>query len=247
MQFISDFFGYLLGSIFIMCSSYPLSIILLTILVKTVLVPLSIYQYRYQKSMNAVQPKMKELQDKYKNDKEALNVKMMELYKEHKVNPFAGCLPLIIQMPIFIALFNALREPAKYVFHNNAVLAQQALGQKFFWITDLSKPDFLGNVLSVQGFLATMPGILPLFAALTTYLQMKTMNMGNHSQDNQAMNDQMKMMANMMPIVILVTGYQMPAGLMIYWSISNVYQIAQQYLTNVIAEKSLVKSTKTLK
>lgn len=223
----------MLGTIFNYVKDYPIAIIILTIVVKTILIPLAVSQFRYTKRMSVIQPLMKELQEKYKNDKEALNVKTMELYKEHKVNPFAGCLPILIQLPIFIALFNTLKDPMKYVFHGDKVLGAQALGQHFFWITDLSKPDFISNVIPLTGFMGNLPGVLPILSAVTTYWQMATMNTG------QQQNDQMKMMSQMMPIVILVTGYTMPAGLMIYWTVSNIYQIVQQYIITNAADKSV--------
>lgn len=232
-KLISGIFGSMLGMIYEYVKNYPVSIIILTIVVKTILIPLAISQFKYTKNMNMIQPMMKEIQEKYKNDKEAMNVKMMELYKEHKVNPFSGCLPILIQLPIFIALFNTLKEPLKYVFSGDKIVAAQALGQHFFWITDLSKPDFISNVIPVTGMLGSLPGILPILSALTTYWQMASMNKGQQQQ-----NEQMKMMTQMMPIVILVTGYTMPAGLMIYWTVSNVYQIAQQYLITKFADKS---------
>lgn len=232
-KLISGIFGTMLGVIYGFFKNYPVSIIILTIVVKTILIPLAVSQYRYTKNMNVIQPMMKELQEKYKNDKEALNVKMMELYKEHKVNPFSGCLPILIQLPIFIALFNTLKNPLKFVFNGDTVLAAQALGQHFFWITDLSKPDFISNVIPLTGMLGSLPGILPILSALTTYWQMASMNKGTQQQ-----NDQMKMMTQMMPIVILVTGYTMPAGLMIYWTVSNIYQIVQQHMISNFADKS---------
>ncbi|MGB3367596.1 MAG: YidC/Oxa1 family membrane protein insertase [Acidaminobacteraceae bacterium] len=233
MSYFSGVFGSLLGFIYGTVGSYGVAIILLTIIIKVLLLPLSISQIKQTKKMSLVQPKLKELQAKYKNDKEALNAKTLELYSEHKMNPLSGCLPLLIQFPILIGLFGTLREPITHVFNGDAAMATQALSQGFLWMSDLSVPDMLGNVIpSLSGIMATLPGILPIVAAITTYFQMASANSGQQ-------NDQMKMMATMMPIMILVIGRTMSGGLVIYWTVSNVFQMFQQLLiTKLIKEES---------
>ncbi len=233
MDFIYQGLGALLGGVYGFVGSYWLAIVIFTLIVKIVLVPLSFKQIQSTKAMNDIQPKLKQLQEKYKNDKETLNVKMMELYKEHNINPLAGCLPLIIQMPVLFGLFGVLRNPAKYVFDGSEVLAQEALNQGFLWVSNLSVPDSLGALIDTGvPFLNGLPGLLPILAALTTYLSM-VLTSGKQQQANQ----QMQTMQTMMPLMILWFGTSMSAGLMIYWVVSNVFQIAQQNIVPKLANK----------
>jgi YidC/Oxa1 family membrane protein insertase len=216
-----------------------MAIILLTILVKVVLLPLTISQLRYTKKMSLIQPKLKEIQEKYKKDKEMYAAKAQEVYKEHKVNPFIGCLPTLIQLPILIGLFNTLRNPMQYVFAGFEQMGALATSQPFLWVHDLSKADYLSNIINLGGTMNMLPGVLPILSALTTYIQMDMMNASGTSTA-KAVNDQMNMMKKVMPVMILFMGYSMPAGLMIYWTVSNLFQIVQQYVTNQIAKRTEV-------
>lgn len=233
---ISTIFGKLLGLIYSIVTDYGLSIILFTLFVKLLLMPLSIAQINSTKNMSKVQPEIKKLQEKYKNDKETLNIKTMELYKEYKINPLAGCLPLVIQLPIIFGLFTTLREPVKYVFGGDAVAAANALGKGFLWVSDLASPDYLGALFGInEGFMATLPGILPIIASLTTFLQMHAS--GSGTQDNQTM----KSMMYMMPIMILFIGRTLASGLMLYWIVGNIFQIGQQYVQTHLGLKGEIK------
>lgn len=227
LSFLYTILGQILGVIYGFVGHYALSIVVFTVFVKLLLYPLNVSQIKSSKEMSAVQPKLKEIQDKYKNDKEQLNIKTMELYKEHNINPLAGCLPLLIQMPIIIALFGTLREPLKYVFHGNVETAKVAASQGFLWVKDLSAPDNIGLLWpSAPHFIAMLPGALAIFTAILTYVQMTSMYKG------QQVNDQMKMMNNIFPIMILFMSQGLSAGLMVYWVVSTLFQIAQQYVIN---------------
>jgi len=233
---ISTIFGKLLGLIYSMVTDYGLSIILFTLFVKLLLMPLSIAQINSTKNMSKVQPEIKKLQEKYKNDKETLNVKTMELYKEYKINPLAGCLPLLIQLPIIFGLFAALRDPAQYVFGGDAAAATAALSKGFLWVSDLATPDFLGPMLGInEGIMAGLPGILPIIAALTTWLQMHAS--GSGTQDNPTM----KSMVYTMPLMILFMGRTLASGLMLYWIVGNIFQIGQQYVQTHLGLKGETK------
>ena len=199
--------GALLKLIFDLTNNYGLSIIIFTVIVKLLTVPLTLKQTRSMREINEIQPKLKKLQEKYKNDKEQLNVKTLELYKEHNINPFGGCFPLLIQLPILVGLFAALREPAKYVFESEAVY--RTINTSFLWLTDLSIPDpYLWG--------------LPLLAGLTTYLSSVTATAGMPTDQNQ------KIMTYFMPIMIFWWGKSFPAGLTLYWVVSNAFQAIQQ-------------------
>lgn len=226
MKILYDSIGWLLGVIFSFTNHYAISIILLTIIIKFAILPLSLAQLRSSRGLSQIQPQLQELQKKYKNDKETLNQKTLELYKEHKVNPLQGCLPILIQMPILFGLFEVLKNPLKWVFHNNQELANIANNQVFLWIADFSQPDKLSNVLSFA-WADAVPGILPFLAAILTYLQFETMPQTT-SSDNEMANSMNKNMKIMMPLMILFFGNGMSAGLSLYWVISTLFQMIQQ-------------------
>lgn len=176
--------------------NYGVAIILLTIAIKALMYPLTVKQVKSMKAMQDIQPKMKELQEKYKGNPEKLNKELANLYKEAGVNPLAGCLPLLVQMPFLIAIFFAIRD---YQY------AQ--LPPSFLWMTDLAQPD--------------PTYILPVLSALTTYIQQK--------QTTTEMTQQNKMMLIFMPIFIGYISLTFPAGLVLYWVVSNMFQIGQQW------------------
>jgi len=194
--------------------SYALAIILLTVLLKIALYPLSVKQMESMKGMQLVQPKVQEIQKKYKNDKEKMNKAIMDLYKEYNVNPAAGCLPLLVQMPILIGLFTALRD---YSF-------EPVAHAKFFWISNLSNPDPLY--------------ILPILVAAATFVQSKITTPASTG----ASNSTTMMMLYFMPLFIGYISMKFAAGLALYWVIFNILGALQQYLINKkpLAEKGEV-------
>ncbi len=212
-------------------SAYSVAIIITTIIFKLLLLPLTLKQMKSMKNMQEIQPKIQELNKKYKNDPQTLNQKTMELYKEHKVNPFGGCFPLLIQFPIIIAYFRVMQSPVPYVFSDQAVYDGVLKG--FLWIKDIGLApsamiDGVMNGVAIAGF--NIP-ILAILAAITTYLQSKMMTAAQPAADGQAKSTQATMNI-MMPIFILWMGSKYAAGLTLYWTISNLFQIVQQYLTN---------------
>lgn len=177
-------------------ANYGVAIILLTIVIKAILYPLTVKQVKSMKAMQDIQPKMKQLQEKYKGNPEKLNKELASLYKEAGVNPLAGCLPLIVQMPFLISIFFAIRD-----YH----YMQQP--PSFLWMTDLAQPD--------------PTYILPVLSAATTYYQQK--------QTTTEMTQQTKMMMIFMPLFIGYISLSFPGGLVLYWVISNLFQIFQQW------------------
>ena len=207
MNIISNALGHVLRIIFELVQNYGLSIILFTIVVKVLLLPLTIKQTKSTKAMQDIQPKILEIQTKYKDKPEKQQQEIMKIYTEAKINPLAGCLPLLIQMPILIALFSVLREPVTYgVFVDQAQFATASKG--FLWIKDLTTPDVILAVLS----------------GATTFL-MQTLMMPKDQQQGS-----MKMMTYVMSAMMLFWGFSFPAGLTLYWTIGNVFAIAQHYL-----------------
>lgn len=192
--------------------SYALAIIMISILIKVILHPLMKKQMKSTMNMQEVQPKMQYIQQKYKNNPEKMNEEMMKLYKEYDVNPMAGCLPLLIQMPILIGLFGALRQ---YDF----VPVEHA---KFFWINNLGGVDPLH--------------ILPIAVAAMMFVQQKVSMGANPDAMN---NPTMKSMLYMMPIMMLFVCWAMPAGLCLYWAFFSVLSIIQQYFMNKTKAKEM--------
>lgn len=204
-------------------SYYAMAIIITTILFKLLLLPISLHQSKSSKKMNEIQPKMKEIQDKYKNDPQTQQKKMMELYKEYNYNPASGCIILLIQFPIIIAFFNVLRDPVQFVFKDPAIYA--AISKNFLWIPSMENPDPI-----IWG--------LPLLAAVTTYLQSKLMMASTPgAEGNAQVESTQKTMNIMLPFMIFMSARMFPAGLALYWVVGNAFQIVQL----LISQRSLGK------
>lgn len=184
--------------------NYGVAIIVLATLVRVVLHPLNMASMKSMRAMQKLQPEIERIRAKYKDNPQAMNTAMMALYKENKVNPAGGCLPLLLQMPLFIALYSVLF---------NAIELRQA--PFFLWMNDLSAPD---RLFEVAGFPIRL---LPLLMAGTGYLQVKMM-----PQSPQAGMPNMAIMN----LIMLVFFYNLPSGLVLYWTVMNVLTMAQQWL-----------------
>ena len=207
MNFIGNFFGHILRIIFEITRDYGLAIILFTIVAKVLLLPLTIKQTKSTKAMQDIQPRIQEIQTKYKNKPEKQNEEMVKLYKEANINPLAGCLPLLTQMPIIIGLFSVIREPVQYgVFASAAEFTKADVG--FLWIQSLTKPDY----------------ILAILSGASAYIMQKVMMPSDQQQGS------MKMMTYVMAGMSLYWGFIFPAGLTLYWTVSNIFSIGQHYL-----------------
>lgn len=207
--------GQLLFALYNLIGNYGITLIVFTIIVRAFLFPLYADQIKHSSKLQDVQPKIKDLQAKYSHDKETLNAKMMELYKEEKVNPARGCLPLIIQMPIIIGLFALLRNPVAYIDNTTMLMA---IHESFLWIADLSQPDLW---------------ILPILAGVTTYI---SFTQTQTSPEMQA-NPTMVMMKYVFPVMIVWWGRSFPAGLTLYWFFGTFIQIFQTKGLNLWKEK----------
>ncbi len=200
--------------------SYGIAIILLTLLIRILFWPLTHKSTESMKRMQLIQPEIKALQAKYKDSPQKLQKETMQLYKEKKVNPMGGCLPMFVQIPVFIALFTVLR---------NAIELRYA---GFLWITDLSTPEnlFAGSI----PFIGSL-NILPLLMSLSMIWQQKLTPQVASTPEQQ---QQQKMMMFMMPIMMLFFFYKMPSGLVLYWTTSNLLMILQTSLRNLKTEKT---------
>ncbi len=187
---------------------YGVAVILLTIIVKLVFWPVTHKGTESMKRMQALQPELKKLREKFKKDPKKLQEKQMLLYREHKVNPLAGCIPMVIQIPVFIGLFTVLRSAVELRY------------ARFLWIADLSEPE--GLLAGVLPFPAGGLNILPLIMTATMVLQQRLTPSAGDPQ-------QQKMMA-FMPLMMLFIFYNMPSGLVLYWSVSQALSILQLFL-----------------
>jgi YidC/Oxa1 family membrane protein insertase len=183
-----DFFKNLLGN-------YGLSILVVTFIIRLIIFPLAWKQQQSTRAMQKLQPEIMKIREKYKNDPQKMNQEMMLLYQKHGVNPMAGCLPVLIQFPILLAIFHAISRDLNIK------------NSTFLWLK-LGAPDPYY--------------ILPLLAALTTFLQF----VATRSADNP----QMRVMVWVFPIMIFILAYQFPAALSLYWVYGNIFSIIQSLL-----------------
>ena len=190
--------------------NYGIIIILFSVATKLAFYPLSKAQTNSMKRMQEIQPKIADLKEKYKNDKDKLNQATMKLYQEEKVNPLAGCLPMVVQMPVFFALYQALN-------HTIALRGQPFVA----WITDLSQPDSLFQLPLELPLLGSDFNVLPILMSVAMYFQTKfTPSTGG---------GQMAMMNTMLPLVMVFIFYNMPSGLVLYWLINTIMQVYQSW------------------
>lgn len=188
--------------------NYGVAIMLLTIIVRIIFWPVTHKGTESMRKMQALQPQLKAIREKFKDNPQRMQKETMEFYKVNKVNPMGGCLPMIIQIPVFIALFTVLRSAIELRF------------SKFLWISDLSEPEnlFAGTIPFVGSL-----NILPLLMAATMMWQQKLTPTAGDPQ-------QQKMMAVMMPVMMLFFFYTMPSGLVLYWTTSQVLMIIQMLI-----------------
>ncbi len=204
------FFNNLVGN-------FGVAIILLTVVIRGLLFPIAQKQFSSMAAMKAVQPKMKAIQERYKDDKQQQQQEIMKLYKEEKVNPLAGCLPLVIQIPIFFALYKVL------------ILSIDMRHEPFLWITDLVAPDpaNLANLIGLIGinvpeFLMIIFGIgvLAVLLGITMWLTFKL--------NPSAMDPMQQQIFNLMPWILMFVMAGFASGLLLYWVTSNILTLAQQ-------------------
>jgi YidC/Oxa1 family membrane protein insertase len=236
-----EIFASGLAAFFSLVKSYGLAIILLTLVVRILLLPLSIKQTRSMREMAVIQPEVKKIQAKYKGkqDRQKMNEEMMALYKEHSVNPFGGCLPLLMQFPVLIALFYVIRGPLKYLASDTALAGalkdsplatNQFLGLRLDCLpSDVLAQEgssFIQGEPCGTGFVSFLPYLFLILAmGLTTWYQQKQMQ-ARQADSPQA--QQMQMIGRIMPVLLMVFAYNFPTGVVIYWVTTNLWTIVQQ-------------------
>ncbi len=197
--------------------NYGFAIMLLTLIIRIVFWPLTHKGTESMRRMQELSPLMKEISEKYQDDPRKKQEAMMSLYKEHKINPLGGCMPMLVQIPVFIGLFYVLRSAIELRF------------ARFLWIRDLSEPESLiefGFTIPLLGWDSL--NILPIFMAVTMFLQQKLTPMP--SQGDPRQQQVQRSMMKFMPVMMLFILYNFASGLALYWSTQNVLMIVQQLI-----------------
>jgi YidC/Oxa1 family membrane protein insertase len=208
---------------------WSVGIIGLVVLIRIILIPLFVKQIKSQRALTALQPHMKAIQKKYKDDRQKQSEEMMKLYKEHKTNPFASCFPILAQAPIFFALFTVLNGISQNKSHGFL---------KGEYLISAQEAHFFGAPLSGT-FLGTSDGGTKLVAILlivfmsattfTTQRQLMVKGMPKMDSSNNMMLQQQKIMLYLFPVIFAVTGVNFPVGVLIYWSTTNLWTWGQQF------------------
>ncbi len=204
--------------------SWGFAIVALTILIRAAMWPLQNKSTRAMKRMSKLQPQMKEMKEKYPDNPQRMNQEMMKMYREYGINPLGGCLPLLVQIPIFFGFYTML------------MYAVELRQQKFLWVDDLSLPDTIATLPFSLPFLGEGVNLLPIVMAVTMVLQMSlTPKTGDKMQRRLFM---------MMPVIFFFFCYNFASALALYWTTSNIFAIAQMLITRRLPEPELKKKAK---
>lgn len=203
INFLKWFLGFLADTF----HSGGIAIIVFTIIIRTLMLPLSVKSIRSSKAMQELSPKIKEIQKKHGKDRQAASAAQMALYQQHGVNPMAGCLPMLIQMPIFLGIYWAIRP-----------LSESGTGywaDGFLWLPNLAEPDPFY--------------ILPVLAGIFQFIQARMMRPANQ-QVTDPQQKMMNTMMNFMPLTVVLFGFQFLSGAVLYWVVQAIYAVVQQWL-----------------
>lgn len=210
--------------VFIPGNDFGVAIIILTVGIKLLLYPLNVKAIRSQKAFSKLQPMIKEIQEKYKNEKEKQTTEIMALYKKEKINPFSGIAPLFIQLPVLIALYWVFQKGISTEHLNELygfMPAPSQIKASFLGLIDLTKPNTL---------LAVLSGILQYWQAKISLVQTKASSGKKKQSDfTQIMG---KQMLYFMPIFTVMILFSLPSAIGLYWSVSTLFMIVQQYIMN---------------
>jgi len=217
--------------------TWSLSIVGLVILIRIILIPLFVKQIKSQRALTALQPQMKAIQAKYKDDRQKQSEEMMKLYKEHKTNPLASCFPIIAQAPIFFALFTVLNGIAAK--NDQGISAPIARGfLKGEYLDSAAQATFFGAKIS-QSFLGSTDTTVKIVTVIlisimsattfTTQRQLMVKGMPKMDSSNNMMLQQQKIMLYLFPLIFAISGVNFPVGVLIYWSTTNFWTWGQQF------------------
>ncbi|MFN8592186.1 MAG: YidC/Oxa1 family membrane protein insertase [Thermomicrobiales bacterium] len=202
-----NFIVVVLNSLASFFHSGGLAIIAFTIIVKTLMLPLTVQSIRSSKAMQDLQPKIRDLQKKHGNDRQRLSQETMALYQQHRVNPMAGCLPMIVQIPIFLGLSNA-------IIHLPST-GGSYWSEPFLWIPSLAHPDPWH--------------LLPILAGLFQFAQTQMMRPANQPKSTDPQQAMMNSVMNIMPLSVVLFGWSFAAGPVLYWATQSIYSVIQQW------------------
>lgn len=212
-DFISQILLQILEFLYSLVHNWGWAIVILSLLVYIFLYPLTLKQMRSIKEMQTLQPQVENLRKIYKDNPQKLNKEMMELYRQHKVNPFGGCLPMLLQLPIFIALYQALMRSITL------------RGARFLWIRDLSLPDRLFVLPVSLPIIGNEINILPIIMTLGMFIQQKI----STTTTSTASSEQQKIMMIVFPFMFGLIFYHMPSGLVLYWFVNSTIMLLYQW------------------
>ena len=262
-QALLDAIGWLLAGLYDLVGNFGLSIIILTIIFRIVVLPLGIKQIKSMQATQALQPKVKEIQRKYKGNRQKIQEQQMKLYQEYGVNPLGGCLPLLIQFPILIAMYSVIRAPIPYApndptkppgveFKNNHlpedsrlyedVTSHEGPGLHFIFMNLECSAQMSGKTVPVLDSQrnpsesqkidcgSSTPDRIPYYVLLalmigTTFYSTRQTQKATPAS---AQNQQTQVVTRIMPVMFGIFGFAFPAGLVLYWTVSNLFQIGQQ-------------------
>ncbi|MBL7007088.1 MAG: membrane protein insertase YidC, partial [Spirochaetia bacterium] len=222
---LENILKWLLAVFYRIIPNYGIAIILLTILIKVILFPITRKSYQSTAKMQALNPQIQEIKEKYKDNSAKMNQEMSALYKTEKVNPMGGCLPMLLQFPIFIALYGLLNKHF------------ELRGAAFIpgWITDLSSPETIWNFAPVNiPFLGSDLRLLPILYVATMVFSMKVSQSATSGTGSNA--NMTKMFTYVMPIMFFFILYNAPSGLILYWTVMNIFTVIQQRVTNTVQQ-----------
>ncbi|MGH2618198.1 MAG: YidC/Oxa1 family membrane protein insertase [Thermomicrobiales bacterium] len=205
-QFV-DLLVWVLDNLATLFSSAGLGIIAFTIIFKTLVMPLTVKALRSSKAMQELQPKIKELQKKHGSDRQRLSQETMTLYQQYQVNPMAGCLPMVIQLPIFLGLYQAIYR-----------LSSSGAGlwnEGFLWLPSLAHPDPWH--------------LLPIVAAIFQFVQTQMMRPAHQPKSTDPQQAMMNSIMNIMPLTVIIFGWSFAAGPVLYWAAQSIYSVVQQW------------------
>jgi YidC/Oxa1 family membrane protein insertase len=218
-KWVSEILLTVMNTLHVWVKSYALAIIIMTIIIRSLLWPLQNAATKSMRKMAKLSPIMNELREKYKDDPQRMNQETMKLYKEYGVNPFGGCLPMLVQIPIFFGFYGMLDK------------AIELRNSSFLWVHDLSQPDTVFHIGGIP------INILPLVMAATQLWQMSiTPKTGDPAQQRMFL---------FMPLIFLFICYNYASGLALYWTVQNLFFVTQMYLTKNQADAPLVRVQKS--
>ncbi|MDO8536284.1 MAG: membrane protein insertase YidC [Candidatus Omnitrophota bacterium] len=206
---------FMLGLCHSVVKSWGLSVIILSVLLNALLFPLTLKSFQSMQKMHELHPQMEKLKVQFKDNPQKLNKEVMELYKKYNINPLGGCLPLLLQMPIFIALYQALTKSI------------DLRGASFLWIKDLSMPDAV-SIPATLPLIGNHLNILPLVMVVLMVFQQKVSTKVMGSAVTEEQKQQQKMMLIMMPVMFGFIFYNMPSGMVLYWVVNTLLTIVEQ-------------------